>query len=224
MTDLPILFSGPMIRALLAGRKTQTRRILKPQPKPSWHSAIVSKLGFASFIKEANSVVDMDLPVHVGDRLWVRETWSGTHVFRNTKPSLRESFIGDGTPYFREEVWYWADGSPEFGDWEKPRVSIHMPRWASRLTLIVTDVRVQRLQDISEDDAMAEGATNITPALDVAAERGLPTTPARCGFRTLWNSINGPDAWAANPWVAAYTFDVHRHNIDRMPGPKETRR
>lgn len=213
MTDLPILFSGPMIRALLAGRKTQTRRILKPQPKPSWHSATVSKLGFASFIKEANSVVDMDLPVHVGDRLWVRETWShtGTGVW-TTQDTLRAM---DGGVIYRAD-----DDKPGVG-WFP---SIFMFKQFSRLTLTVTDVRVQRLQDISEDDAMAEGATNITPALDVAAERGLPTTPARCGFRTLWNSINGPDAWAANPWVAAYTFDVHRHNIDRMPGPKDTRR
>jgi len=90
------------------------------------------------------------------------------------------------------------------------RPSIYMPRWASRLTLLVTDVRVQRLQDISEADAIAEGIipTANSQTIDCATER--PSD----GFRALWNSIHGPEAWDANPWVAAISFDVVRANID----------
>lgn len=84
-----------------------------------------------------------------------------------------------------------------------------MPRWASRLTLIVTDVRVQRLQDISRGDAMGEGC----PFQNMA-----DGDDPREWFRALWNSLHGPDAWDANPWVCALTFTVHRCNIDQMPG------
>lgn len=101
------------------------------------------------------------------------------------------------------------------------RPSIHMPRWASRLTLTVTDVRVERLQDISEADAIAEGC----PVSTMPGTIGHPLCPVGFNemgtpiywFRELWNSINGPDAWDANPWVVALTFDVARRNIDAVP-------
>ena len=91
------------------------------------------------------------------------------------------------------------------GKWKSP---IHMPRWASRLTLVVTDVRVQRLHSINEADAIREGVTLIEESLE----------NPRDAFVLLWNSIHGPEAWALNPWVAALTFTVHRCNIDQMPG------
>lgn len=99
-----------------------------------------------------------------------------------------------------------------------------MPRWASRLTLIVTDVRVQRLNSITEADAVAEGIERLKsgrgfydPTVSKAAVRfGEWTSTARQGFQRLWNSIHGPEAWAANPWVAALTFETHRQNIDQI--------
>ena len=108
----------------------------------------------------------------------------------------------------------------DINELRKKRPSIHMPRWASRLTLTVTEVGVQRLQDISEADAVAEGCE-----CDVDGWRDylFPSTQccgtARESYRTLWNSLHGPDAWDLNPWVAAYTFTVHRCNIDCLPAP-----
>lgn len=204
MTDKPILFSGPMIRALLDGRKTQTRRLLRPQPRTApirqvdglWTDGV--QIGETAVIK---------IPYAVGDRLWVRESWSGEHVFRNHKPSERQDFAWEGEVHYRNHVHYWADGGPEYGDWEKPRPSIHMPRYASRITLTVTDVRVQRLRDISETDAKAEGCgMRIGPA---------PFNNYRSGFEDLWDSLNADRApWADNPWVVAYTFTVREGNID----------
>lgn len=199
MADRPIIFSGPMVRALLAGRKTQTRRILKPQP-PEWRPG--------------------EMRWRVGDRLWVREHWSGLHAFQSTKPNERHSFVGDGYPYLREEIWYWADGAPDAGDWEHPRPSLHMPRYASRLTLTVTDIRVQRVQDISGDDARAEGiywsgifegwtsGVGVDESVDFHQR-----LPVRC-FEKLWRRINGNEAWDTNPWIAALTFAVEQRNID----------
>ena len=97
------------------------------------------------------------------------------------------------------------------------RPSIHMPRWASRLTLTVTDVRVQRLQEISEEDARAEGAYPCEGGWSYGGSP-LAGTTARGAFYCLWNSLHGPDAWSANPWVCALTFTVDRRNIDAGAG------
>lgn len=215
MTDHPILFSAPMIRALLDGRKTQTRRVLKPQPKPqaTFFAYDLGENGFFARWLEEDDQGNADLPfaripAMKGDRLWVREAWSGLHVWRQMKPYAR----GECGSLTAKEVHYWADGNPMHGDWERPRPSIHMPRWASRLTLIVTGVKAQRLQDISEEDASAEGCFK---PYDIAM-RDLTDSPYRTSFARLWSSINGPDAWEANPWVTAITFTVHRCNIDKI--------
>jgi len=105
-------------------------------------------------------------------------------------------------------VWYAADGRADEG-WGKTRVSIHMPRWASRLTLKITDVRVERLQDISEADAKAEGAPQLWTTGDgdfYEDTRGNHLT----GYAGVWEHINGPGSWAANPWVWAVSFEVER--------------
>ena len=200
-TAKPILFSGPMVRALLDGRKTQTRRILKPTTE------------------------SFEAPKYRrGDRLWVREAHYITDdgesefaVFAEDSESVEEHL---------ENMQTLMSSHPQI-DWTshiKLRPSIHMPRWASRLTLTVTDVRVQRLQGISEGDAEAEGIdpySGIDPDccgyLNYLnnSEDGWWLAPIQ-SFRTLWNSINGPDAWDADPWVAAYTFTVHRCNIDEL--------
>jgi hypothetical protein len=209
MTDRNLIFRANMVRALLKGRKTQTRRVVKPRKHFSLFSGQWSDS--AVLLKGNQSWRDEEIRYRVGDRIWVRESWSGDYVFRDTPPKSRNSFVADGHPYLRETIWYWADGNPENWDYEKPRPSIHMPRWASRLTLIVTDVRVQRLQDISEEDARAEGI--FTPEIGYV---NLGKKAPVIQYAMLWNSLHGPDAWDANPWVSAITFTVHHGNIDQM--------
>lgn len=203
MSDKPILFSAPMIRAIIEGRKTQTRRILKPQPDDIFEGKLPAAVR-----------------ISVGDRLWVRETWSGIHDFRNTPPAQRQSCMTPDGPFLREDIHFWADGNPLGGDYEKPRPGIHMPRWASRLTLVVTDVRVERLHDISEDDAKAEGAVPYhvrASGLDYyGSQHAMCGQDHRAGFCHIWESINGIESWDANPWVVAYSFDVLRGNIDSI--------
>lgn len=226
MADKPIIFSAPMVRALLDGRKTQTRRVLKPQPDApdATFNGVFGLTNYASFAPFCGGASQLiRLPYAPGDRLWVRETWSGEHVFRMMPPASRPvGFdLGEGNAAFRDNIWYWADGGPEFGDWERPRPPIHMPRWASRMTLGVTEVRVQRLQEISEADARAEGGPPSHPSIDrVSRDFGYADFP-RSWFAQTWNTIHGPDAWDANPWVCALTFTVHRCNIDQMPGAGE---
>ena len=219
MADKPILFSGPMVRALIDGRKTQTRRTLKPQPDfrggaGDYHDA--EEWGWEDEDGYHVSVLDI-VPngYRIGDRLWVRETWSGDYGVRNIPPGQRPEFL-------QGPLWYWADGNPKDGDWERPRPSIHMPRWASRLKLTVTDVRVQRLQEISDDDAIAEGIREqtFTGWFSVPGLNGAGTT-ARAAYSMLWDSLNARRAaWASNPWVVALTFETHRCNIDQAEAPQ----
>lgn len=185
MTDRPIIFSAPMVRALLDGRKTQTRRVLKPLPRRT------------IFFDPKTAVLDQfqEPPYAPGDRLWVREAFSYELLDVD-----RNGFM---------PPWYWADGNPESGDFTRPKPSIHMPRWASRLTLLVTDVRVQRLQEITAEDVTAEG-------IPFEADALAPYEWSVARFADLWNTIHGPDAWDANPWCAAISFTVHRCNIDKM--------
>ena len=227
MSDKPMIFSAEMVRALLDGQKSQTRRRLKEQNSIADAVKIGGRYQWKSW-KTGCTLGDVAAPYASGDRLWVRECWSGNHAFRETRPSQRSSFVGEGVPFFHDEVWYWADGSPEYGDWERPRPSIHMPRWASRLTLLVTDVRVQRVQEINEADAQAEGSFLGRCACMPPQNQGdninrmfRQTRCIKCGqeFRDLWKSLHGPDAWARNDWVAAISFTVHSCNIDQMDAP-----
>jgi hypothetical protein len=211
MGDKPILFSAPMIRALLDGRKSMTRRVLKPQPqgidqRPLGFVGVPAKFAFTE-VHPGGANFTSYIPVKYapGDRVWVREAWQSNGLNWGKRPRDMCPAMGP-VHYAATDAGEWK---PYWGGW-KP--SIHMPRWASRLTLTVTDVRVQRLQDISESDAMAEGAN--PSDLRMYPELGT----SRDWLRDLWNSLHGPDAWAANPWVVALTFEVHRCNIDQMPG------
>lgn len=214
MTDRPILFSGPMVRALLAGTKTQTRRLLKPQPKVlkngSWYRPFPQDR--SNWQYALGGIIHAYAKVRIveGDHLYVREHWRSRADLNNIPP--REMMSGVA-------VWYEADGKGPATDLHMPgkhRQAMHMPRWASRLTLTVADVRVERLQDISETDAIAEGIERskdfpdrfMTPAGDYA----VPVV----AYQRLWESINGPDSWFANPFIVAYTFTVHHCNIDAM--------
>ena len=203
MTDRPILFSAPMVRALLDGWKTQTRRVLTAYCDEA--PAFVED-GVVTALDENDRPYRWPKKPAVGDRLWVRESFN--HAFRLDDDECPEGeeqvfYRADGQPFDRylcPKTDRWLDGMP----W-KP--SIHMPRLASRLTLIVESVKVERLQDISRGDAMAEGCPfpNIAKGDD-----------PRRWFGDLWNSINGAGSWQANPWVVAIGFRVIRESIDRI--------
>jgi hypothetical protein len=229
VTDYPIIFSAPMVRALLDGRKTQTRRlawrtvITYPGCPKSWQNGEHRPDGYTY-------LPTIWQKVKPGDRLYVRERFSYDRL----------DIDRDGMA----PPWYWADGNPERGDWTKPKPSIHMPRWASRLTLGVTEKREQQLQDIGEDDAQAEGMRTAvgdggSPGpgykwTGTGYEGGIPysfhtpspngrcsckvggPTPSQCAYRCLWKSLHGRDAWDSNPEVVALTFTVHQLNIDSM--------
>jgi hypothetical protein len=225
MADRPILFSGPMVRALLDGRKTQTRRVVTPQPfidrmgnlcspsksgrttcwgqgldgRPYWHHFMNKYVRFAA-----------------GDRLYVREAWRTGLAYEDISPAAMGG---------EEQVLFVADGGTE--RWSKTsseagrlRQGMHMPRWASRLTLNVTDVRVQRLQDISEVDAIAEGVECWSePGLvSWRVDDALSFVGAVDAYRLLWDSLNAGRGygWEANPWIVAYSFTVQHGNIDQI--------
>ena len=184
--ERPILFSAPMVKAILAGRKTQTRRVVKcPNPAPE-----IASLG--ALWEHGQLQCPYGVP---GDRLWVRETWQQVTPTGNGQWHTVDT-VCDGLPHRR--LLYAADADRD----EPPRwrPSIFMPRWASRITLEVTSVRVKRLQEISDDDAHAEGFTLMPP---------LPPgrKPHVRYFRCLWDEINGKThPWKSNPWVWAIEF------------------
>ncbi|MDR5881083.1 hypothetical protein [Caballeronia sp. LZ032] len=213
MKERPILFSGPMVRALLDGRKTQTRRVVKPtgahhifqfRGKDEARGAD-EPTGEWAWCSAANVVSN-----HIrcrygkpGDRLWLRETTYDVGRNGYVGPVFVESEAGANAA-----AWGWGESDdPDFIEpYElRKRPAIHMPGAMSRITLEVTGVRVERLDQITEDDAQAEGAP---PAwLDVDGETvniGQPTY--RQGFARLWRDINGDVSWASNPWVWVVEF------------------
>lgn len=217
MTDRPIPFSAPMIRAMLNGRKTQTRRVLKEQPTGGigpWPIARVpgGARDFEWRSKFGRHVGYVRLPCSSGDRLWVREAWKHVDTIYST---------GEKKCWYAADARcvYYSSANPDLDGkkvaWSPP---INMPRWASRLTLIVEDVRVQRLQDISEADAEAEGvfAHVATHSIDKVFRSARAET-AKQYFAELWNGLHGPGAWEANPWVVAVSFEALEANIDSLP-------
>lgn len=196
MKSRPILFSAPMVRALLDGTKTQTRRVVK-YADPSlidtdgWPLTDLSECGAGE--------VRIACPYgQLGDRLWVRET--GWERPERTSTMMRAGADTWHQYYYDADLWSESDHN-DFKTWGfKRRPSIFMPRWASRITLEITGLRLERLQDISEADARAEGA----------APYRLPLHPGfgpfKAGYSNLWESINGPGSWDANPWVWCISF------------------
>jgi len=179
MKERPILFSGPMVRAILEGRKTQTRRVVKPQP------AHIPGIGT---VLNIDTITGRACPYgNPGDRLWVREAWAH-----------RRWMLGDASP--NPTTVYRADGEDLKGC-ARWRPSIHMPRWASRIALEVVSVRVERLQDISEEDAKAEGIDWV-----IGYRSRIPL------FSALWERINGLGSWNANHWVWVVEFKRRRNH------------
>lgn len=190
MTERPILFSAPMIRALLADTKTQTRRVVKMRSHHQIEQRDDGQNWPWMYDSERNADWWMPCPHgQPGDRLWVRETW---RVCGGREYEYQQD---------RTSVMYRAthqeSGFPLTWESYKWRPSIFMPRWASRITLEIAGVRVERLQEISEADAIAEGI----PSGDVS-----PPDMARFAYRQLWESINGHGSWDANPWVWVIEF------------------
>lgn len=202
MADRPIIFSAPMVRALLEGRKTQTRRLITKSGALDAFAVFGPK-----FLLQSGNV---DVRYAIGDRLYVRESLERAN-------GEAVGYPADGS-WLPNTPWQWRhDKLP----------SIHMPRRLSRLTLIVTDVRVQRLQEISEEDAIAEGIEPIdgpqgrawksyetypdgTPHPHASVPNRSPIT----SYMELWNSLHGVGSWDANPWIVAITFYVAQRNID----------
>lgn len=235
--DRPILFSGPMVRALLDGRKTQTRRILKDQPGEIDRPFMMDDGSWHVTDSRGGHMSPLAVRFAKGDRLWVKETHSvgawdedGTVWIDYTADSVRSRALEPPDEDFVERLCAKLDkaGVPTkdngfYGD-DIPdrllkRVSIHMPRWASRLTLAVTDVRVQKIQDIRHADAVAEGPHPFAPhrAPQGGSCDGDPSgfdDCARCAFRRLWADINGGKTWYDNVWVVAVSFTVEKRNID----------
>ena len=186
----PIRFTPENVRAILQGRKTQTRRIVKltdsgrikkPGSPKNWHP------------DDANAVQACPYGMP-GDRLWVRETWACDRCYDHLKPSA----IPAGRPVY----YHYSEPNHIVENWHKKRPSIFMPRWACRLVLELTEVRVERLNDCSEADAKAEGCY---PG-QYEFENAEGTLTARESFECLWGDINGEGSWAINPWVWVIEF------------------
>lgn len=191
--EKPILFSGPMIRALLDGRKTQTRRVIKnPQGAYPCH---YSRTGWSVRHEDGDACTCKPITNpygEAGDRLWVRETF---YCDDYRYPDAPHDELLELIEYrASHECTNWEAGCPCNHDRGRSswRPSIHMPRWASRITLEITEVRVERLQSISDAEKLAEGATDEVP------------------FGTVWRKINTKPGirWDDNPWVWAISFKV----------------
>lgn len=222
----PILFSGPLVRAIMEGRKTQTRRVVKNQGEGTVRAEVVGpwvhlydeSVPVPGTTNRAGKMWTTKCPYGAnGDRLWVRENgWQ--------RPVRTEQMMRQGADTW-ERYYYDADGidAEEAAELKafgfKRRPSIHMPRWASRLTLEVTGVRVERVQEISEEDAKAEGiaytglvkpgtSTTLRETYGVGDEGHAPT--ARSAFMDLWDEINCPRGfgWESNPFVWVVEFRV----------------
>lgn len=208
-----------MVRAILDGRKTQTRRVVKPAPLPDtdeiryldegWaYEAILESetANYRAFVANPRRAKSFRCPYGApGDRLWVREAHALVPMTAYRSSEGVEQVIN---PTDEWEACVYREG------WErcKPgrwRPSIYMPRWASRITLEITDVRVERLQEIRALDAISEGIESVTSG-GVTTFRdylaGTTDRAARQSFETLWQSINGPESWDANPWVWVVEF------------------
>ncbi len=252
-TARPILFSAPMIRALLAGTKTQTRRVMKSQPYSNGfhfdgqdilcHNDYLPPSAMLMDVRSGNnSYTDSDVESRgfvghcphgqPGDLLWVRETWAK----EETEEEIIDADTGPSGCYHTTYRWIHYRATPHKGYRVLPdrvpvthlhesqpdsastikrwKPAIHMPRYASRLTLRLTAVRVERLQEISADDAFAEG---IDSTLVTSSPWIGHCAPAEVhAYAALWESINGAGSWAANPWVWCLSFNVIKQNVDTV--------
>lgn len=208
MKTTGMLFKTPMVRALLAGSKTQTRRVIKPQPQMVTDKRIEPWRGDPAALLSLLADSGRKCPYgQVGDHIWVRETL-GHHADKGHYYAATGAHVGPLIDYELEP-------SPSVGIPARTIPSIHMPRWASRIQLEIVSVRVERLNDCSEADALAEGI-KAEPCDHVrlsCEEIGCCGPTARGMYAALWDQINGAGAWAANPWVWVIEFkQVPQHH------------
>lgn len=208
MKEYPIIFSAPMVRAILDGKKTQTRRVMKPQPDEDG-KVTVGQIGTSRGIayvgnqRAGGLVARVPCPYgQLGDRLWVRETWAESFGTESDPDSI--VYQADNRVRFHEDkIFKWDNDEPFYDkDWaEKWKPAMFMPRWASRITLEITEIRVQRVQEISAEDCIAEGLRTNLREHDAVCD-------LRAQYRTLWDSLNAKRdcSWDLNPWVWAVTF------------------
>lgn len=223
MKEHPILFSAPMVRAILDGRKTQTRRVVKPQPDEDGLSQVKEMVGNNGDWFDTNDNRYVCKYGHPGDRLWVRETWSvnfygggsvdgGVHQHYGVEYKADFGVKNIHLDHYDENLGKLFD--TQRGEW---RPSIFMPRWASRITLEVTGVRVERLQEITEEDARSEGVEEARKCETHEFLNGVPlkkignhraeVSGYGLSFMRLWDSINGKKfPWESNPWVWVIGF------------------
>ena len=226
MTERGMIFNAEMVRAILAGRKTQTRRIMKVQPESnqlglllitdSTRHSDIGKYHWAESNATGNHVRSKLFACPfgaVGDQIWVRETFQGP-LFNYEQ---MDEYLEDSSKLEKPEFCqYAADGGhrPEYQDADDNlrhgwRPSIHMPRWASRILLEITDVRVERLNAISEEDARAEGIIDggcLNCGEPEPCGCANPEPDATDAFAYLWQSFYGQENWNANPWVWVIEF------------------
>lgn len=219
MTDRPILLNTAMVRAVLAGQKTQTRRPIKRENKPDpgfkWAECLCREIDPSDTPCPMCDARFPEIPA-VGDRLWVRETFAIVHPCRDAETGYiddirqptdipKDNGGGFWVPWYRAD-WNGNDDADRGFKWMP---SIHMPRWASRITLPLVSVRVERVQDISETDSMAEGVIQ-DPETGYWGVAGRPhrlsaddsdRLTARDAFTDFWKELYGQESWDANPWV-----------------------
>lgn len=224
----PVIFSAPMVRALLDGSKTQTRRVAWGEPfavplvgfhpvKKEWwagnvHNGVQDFCKPSPWLRRYERWLEGERPwLYVREKHWCveiegggigcpylvfDEEWTDGPGAKMPKPTIERPWLGP--PYFDDE-----DQEIRWG----ARPSIHMPRWASRFSLRITDMRRERLRDISEEDAGKEGAADLDKIM---------RQPAKFWFRQLWEDIHGLNSWEANPEIIAVSFEVHQENIERI--------
>ncbi|WP_430690033.1 hypothetical protein [Klebsiella quasipneumoniae] len=227
MTERGMIFNGEMTRAILDGRKTQTRRIMKVQPsedftpmnmaletdyKARWYTpGVVDKDGYLQPASKevfgvSNENEGYSCPFGaVGDRIWVRETFTGHYLDDDQIQDIKDG--RDKASSLCEYRADYPDGYQAADGWTP---SIHMPRWASRILLEITDVRVERLNAISEEDARAEGIIDggcLNCGEPEPCGCANPEPDATDAFAYLWQSIYGQESWNANPWVWVIEFE-----------------
>ncbi len=254
MSNRPIIFSAPMVRALLDGRKTQHRLPIKLPTRGGreyvnprlggWEATTFGGGGCFSIARDGSRAPTPEMaaiwnrttgtcvvaPAQVGDRLWIGEDYQPAKTGQDDDVVR---FRVDGAIYSISPQG--AVDRALAGD--RPALKVgrwrQTPRWASRLTLLVTDIRVERLAEISEDDAIAEGVVAFAESRDrpgsweglsEADRLGMTRVTygsAKRAFQHLWEHLHGPDAWKANPWICAISFEVRAGNIDRLQAAEE---
>lgn len=209
--ERPVNLSADEAMAILAGKKTQLRRVLKTQPTWGGGSYRAASGGWSyqdskhkfslgawfdesDFVKKLQEQLESPFGV-VGERLWGRETWSTHAAFDAMPPSSLTT----------RSIHYWAKGKAKTG---KRRTSISMPRWASRISLEITNIRIERLNDISQADAIAEGAPRSHSSIDAVSKRFGFTDFSRSWFAQSWDLANCIGSWDKNPWVWVVEFKV----------------